>query len=82
MQTESVVLGIKLPVIAELEGGYLLVAHQNGPAIALPEATGQGGSLMSLCANWNDVPERVQETARRKFEEIAWPLVKPKFYPQ
>ena len=71
----TIVLGMKLPIIADLGDGWFLVGHPNGAAIA---------SKTFLCVLWSDsetaVPESIQAKAVEEFERFAWPLVRGQFY--
>ena len=70
------VFGMDLPVIADLTGGWVLVAHANGPGIACEDI---------LCAlgyrNDDVVPVEIHSLAIDKYREVSWPLVKPLYYP-
>ncbi len=84
------VLGMTLPIIADLGDGWYLVAHLNGAAIARKtflsvlwtdstatiERTEEGDECKS------PVSESVRAKAVEEFERLAWPLVRNQFYTQ
>jgi hypothetical protein len=66
------VLGLDLPILAPLQGGWFLVAHPNGPAIATKDI------LASLEYPESDIPESVRTSAIRELGQWAihqptWP---------
>lgn len=69
------VLGMTLPVIAELPGGFRLVAHKNGPAIA------DNDGIYALDAKFDEeeLPTRIQLEAVRNYIALSWPAVKELF---
>lgn len=77
-------IGMDLPIIAELAGGWFLAAHPNGACIAShdvisvlrPDRTVEGDYIHDV------IPLVVKCDAIDKFERFAWPLIKSKFYPE
>lgn len=66
-------------VMRDLSFGWSLVAHPNGPAIAIENATEQW--LCSIRFHEHDpiVPVKVVNEAIEAVREMTWPLVKDKF---
>ena len=65
-------MGMELPVIAELPLFFYLVAHPNGPAIATEH---------SICTIWyaameGELPREVAEAAIKAYEKATWRLLK------
>jgi len=85
------VLGMELPIIADLGDGWFLVAHPNGAAIATEKFLSALWSESTETAVYEDgveiededccpIPESVRAKAVEEFEELAWPLVRGQFY--
>lgn len=85
------VLGMDLPIIADLDDGWFLVAHPNGAAIVgelylsvlWAESTETIVYKDGIEVNEEDrspIPEAVRAKAVDKFERLAWPLVRGQFY--
>ncbi len=78
------VLGMKLPIIADLGQGWYLVAHPNGPAIAnktcLSVLWDESTATSADDEHKSPIPESVRAKAVEEFEGLAWPLVREQFY--
>ena len=79
-------LGMTLPIIADLGNGWYLVAHENGAAIANKTCLSVLWTESTETSEWADdestspVPESVRAKAVEEFERLAWPLVRDQFY--
>ena len=88
----TTILGMTLPIIAELGDGWFLVAHPNGPVIAyetcLSVLWDKSTETATSPEDWADaedepkspIPESVRAKAVEEFERFAWPLVRGQFY--
>lgn len=85
--------GMELPIIADLDDGWFLVAHPNGAAIANEHylsvlwSESTETTNPEFCPGEHDdvkspIPEAIRAQAVKAFEELAWPLVKKQFYPE
>ncbi len=82
------VLGMTLPIIADLGDGWYLVAHPNGAAIARERFLSVLWTESTATIKWTEegdecqspVPESVRAKAVEEFERRAWPLVRNQFY--
>jgi hypothetical protein len=81
------IMGMQLPVIADLDDGWFLVAHPNGAVIATEkfmsalwsESTDEYGVEIDE-EDRCPIPESVRVKAVEVFERLAWPLVRGQFY--
>ena len=87
------ILGMDLPIIADLGDGWFLAAHPNGAVIASETCLSVlWGESTETAISWTDgddedddegaspIPEPVRAEAVKKFEALAWPLVRGQFY--
>ncbi len=87
------VIGMTLPIIADLGDGWFLVAHPNGAAIATAhslsalwtEATETNlraeGPVDEPDGSRSGIPETIRSKAVEAFEKFAWPFVRGQFHP-
>lgn len=74
-ETKTVV-GMDLPVIADLPGEWALVAHPNGASIATETFV----SVLYAASKEDGVPEEIRKAAVRKFERFAWERLRDEFW--
>lgn len=70
------VLGMAMPIMADLGNGWYLAAHPAEPAIATV------GFITVLWAESEEaeIPESVRAAAVEAFARLAWPWVRKQFY--
>lgn len=87
----TTIVGMTLPIIADLGDGWFLAAHPNGAVIACETCIsvlwGESTETAILPEGWADaedakspIPESVRAKAVEEFERFAWPLVRGQFY--
>ena len=86
------IMGMDLPIIADLGDGWFLAAHPSGAVIAcgtcLSVLWGDSTETTISPEDWADaedetkspIPESVRAKAVEEFERFAWPLVRGQFY--
>ena len=82
------IMGMHLPIIADLGDGWFLVAHQNGAAISnntyLTVLWSDSTETTIPSQDWSEskspIPEVVRAKAVEEFERLAWPEVRGLFY--
>ena len=73
------IFGTEYPVMRELEGNWKLIAHPNGPAIAIAYNS-EMGLLASLDHPHEEIPERVRTAAIGAYREISWPKMRGDYH--
>ena len=63
-----------------LDGEWKLIAHPNGPAIAIAY-NAEMGLLASLDHGHEEIPDRVRAAAIGAYREISWPKVRGDYHP-
>ena len=86
------IMGMDLPIIANLDDGWFLVAHPNGAVIArktfLSVLWTESSETGLTPGEWADdenadtspIPEAVRAKAVEEFERLVWPLVRGQWY--
>jgi hypothetical protein len=73
------IFGTEYPVMRQLEGKWKLIAHPNGPAIAIAYNS-EMGLLASLDHSHKEIPERVRTAAIGAYREISWPKMRGDYH--
>lgn len=73
------IFGKEYPVMRELEGGWKLIAHPNGPAIAIVYNS-EMGLLASLDHSHEEIPERVRSAGICAYREMSWPKLRGDYH--
>lgn len=74
---KTTVVGMVLPVIAELGGGYSLVGHPNGPAIATWHSIEVlEHSTSAPQTDSEEAPHEIRHEAIRKYIDWSWAVMK------